>query len=168
MRVLVPLPLPTQYVDKPTLWNELTEDEKHFVYYHQLLGELKEFRRNLANKSRIVEEWDSEPRGDTLAYSPVGATVTTLTPPKAYHSDIVVESISAGWPTASTSVTLTLGNRVFTFPPGLGFVNLVDLKIQLEFEDDRILRVAPAGACFVLLCGYADSARPGRRGGQRG
>lgn len=155
-------------MEQPTLWKDLTEDEKHFAYYHQLLGELKEFRRNLANKSRIVEEWDSEPRGDTLAYSPVAATVTTLTPLKAYHSDVVIESITAGYPTASSSVTLTLGNRVLTLPATAGIVNLVDLKIQLEYEDDRILRVAPAGACFLILSGYADAARPGRRGGQRG
>lgn len=165
----MPLPLPTQYVEKPTLWEELTEDEKHYAYYAQIYAELKEQRRNDINKTRIVEEWDSVPRGDTLAYNPVGETVTTLTPPKDYHSDVVIESITATWTVSgTTSAQLTLGNMVFTFPPAQGVVNLVGLNIRLEYEDDRIFRVAPAAACSILLCGYADFARPGNRGGQRG
>lgn len=162
----MPLPLSTQYVEDPQKWSALTEDEKHFWFYAQLHGEITQIRRNLVNHNRVVDEWASEPLGDSLTVA-TGQT-TQLKPPRAWHSDVVITSITAMWPTASTSAVIQLGDRVLTLPPALGYINMNGLRIQLEYEDDRFFTIAPAGACFIHLAGYADEARPGNRGGQRG
>lgn len=162
----MPLPLPTQYVKAPDEWEKLSEDAKHFAFYAQMHGELVALRRVLVDHTRVVDEWASAPMGDDLTV-PAGTT-TQLIPPKAWHMDVVITGITATWPTASTSAYIQLGDRIITLPTALGYVSMVGLKMQLEFEDDRKMVIAPAGACFLQLSGYADLSRAGNRGSQRG
>lgn len=162
----MPLPLSTQYVKAPEEWEKLSEDAKHFAFYAQLHGELKELRRQLVDHSRVVDEWACEPMGDSITV-PTGTT-TVLQPVKAWHMDVVITSLTATWPTNSTSAFIQLGDRIITLPPALGFVNMMGLKMQLEYEDDRRMVIAPAGACSIFLSGYVDVGRAGNRGSQRG
>lgn len=138
---------------------ELSEHSKHFAFYAQIIGEINSMRRMLVDHNRVVDEWAS---------SNVGELETVVTPHKDWHGSVVITSILATWPITSTSAVLQLGDRTFVFPPALGYVNISGLKLQLEYADDRIFTVAPAGVCAIELCGYADLPVVGRRGGQRG
>lgn len=159
-------PNPTQYAKPPKEWSKYSEDEKHFAFYTLLHGELQEMNRKLVGMTHVVDEWASDPQGDDLTIAPGSSSV--FKPIPSWHADIVVTSIMAVWPTTSTSAVLQLGNRTITLPATLGFFNANGLRIQLEKADDRIFTIAPAGAGFIQLSGYADFARAGLRGTQRG
>ena len=161
-------PNPTQFVDVAGRhhWDNLTEDEKHFAHYKAMLGELKELKRNIVNRTRVVEEWAGSQSGDDITV-PTGSIGRLVVRP-AFHADAVITSVVATFPTASTSVSLQLGDRIFPIAPAAGYINWTALRIQLDYNDDRVLNINPAGACMLSLYGYCDFAASGMRGTQRG
>jgi len=69
----------------------------------------------------------------------IGDTVDTW---KAYSTNIVrVTAIIVNTPTASTAVTLQLGNRIMPLPSG--FVNMSPISFILRAEEVRKITLAP-------------------------
>lgn len=110
--------------------------------------ELSAIRKFLSTEQLDIDEWKWE------------ASATTIQPLRDYDGPIVITSIIAVFPTASTSAVINLGAPGRTIPISnlaAGLFAVDDLRIQCAQDDfPRNLVIAPAGAAYVNFFGYAD------------
>lgn len=126
---------------------EMTEHQILKAFFAKMVREIQAVRNALEVDNFIIDEWQAV------------ANETVCTVKRNYDGPIIVTSILAIYPTTSTSVTLNLGQpgRAIILPPAAGIFNPQDLRIQLGIDDiTRNLTIAPAGAAYLNIFGYAD------------
>lgn len=102
-----------------------------------------------------IDQYLSEPGSGTITLSNPTRQPWKLT-------DIV-----ATFPTASTSVTIKIKDRVLTIPATQGFFSMTGMHgIQMGFDDKVILTIAPAAACFMEIQGMSDFRKIERLGNE--
>lgn len=125
-----------------------TESQLARAYYAKMVHELSAIRKFLSVEQIDIDEWKWE------------QSATIIQPLRDYDGPIVITSILAVFPTATTSAIINLGAPGRTIPignPAAGLFAVDDLRIQCAQDDIvRNLVIAPAGAAYVNFFGYAD------------
>ena len=125
-----------------------TEAQMARAYYAKMTQELSAIRKFLSTEQLDIDEWKYEPNA------------TLIQPLRDYDGPIVITTILAVFPTASTSAVINLGapGRQITIANlTAGQFSVDDLRIQCAQDDvPRNLVIAPAGAAYINFFGYAD------------
>lgn len=118
------------------------------AFYARMIQEMAAIRKFLSVEQLDIDEWKWEPNA------------TLIQPLRNYDGPIVITSILAVFPSASTSAIINLGAPGRTIPignPTAGLFAIDDLRIQCAQDDvPRNLVIAPAGAAYINFFGYAD------------
>lgn len=118
------------------------------AFLAKMSSELQAIRKFLSEQQFDIDEWKYE------------QSATIFQPLRDYDGPVVIESILAVFPTASTSVQIALGAPgriipVTSLTPGFFFAD--SLRIQLGQDDwPRNMTIAPAGTGYIQFSGYAD------------
>lgn len=125
-----------------------TDRQMERAYYAKMVQELSAIRKFLSTEQFDIDEWKTE------------QSATVIQPLRDYDGPIVITTILAVFPTATTSAVINLGAPGRTIPISnltSGFFLADDLRIQCAQDDvPRNLVIAPAGAAYINFFGYAD------------
>jgi hypothetical protein len=126
----------------------VTERQMERAFLAKMASEMQAIRKFLSVEQLDIDEW----KWEQLA--------TTFQPLRDFDGPIVITSILAVFPIASTSVTINLGTPGRTIPVqnlAAGMFAVDDLRIQCGQDDiTRNMVIAPAGTGYINFFGYAD------------
>lgn len=125
----------------------LTETEQFLGYMHFIMKDVRAIRRDIQRNQIDIDQYDWIQNSTQLKL----AHKSTRTP-------IICTYVLATYPTTSTAVSLQVGSRTIPLNPTAGYFN-AQLAMQIEYEDDIILNIAPAGAAYLEIMGYSDKRR---------
>jgi hypothetical protein len=121
----------------------LISAEQTFAMFAKLSKDIRTLVRTMNDNGIDVDEWES---------STVAQAVYQLKP--AFQCPIVVDFVLCCFPAASTGVELQLGTRFIPLGGLTAGVFAADLRMQLEYEDPRIMTVTPAGVGHFEIMGH--------------
>lgn len=126
----------------------MTESQMARAFFAKMVNELQAIRKFLSTEQFDIDEWKSE------------QSATVIQPLRDYDGPVVITSILAVFPTASTSAIINLGapgRQIVISDLAAGVFAVNDLRIQCAQDDvPRNLIIEPAGAAYINFFGYAD------------
>jgi hypothetical protein len=128
----------------PDITEILSESEYVLAALKILANDLRYIRKQAEKGAINVDEYESHPGTTSLAMKH-----------KAVRTPFICSQILVAYPVTSTSASLQIGGRTIPLPPAVGLLAF-DCNMQIEYEDDIILTLAPSGPCFLELMGVSD------------
>jgi hypothetical protein len=122
----------------------VTEFDQALALWVKMYQDIRDLKQQATKDVVDIDEWTT--------YAPGGQAI--YRPQKVWQQPIVVDYILAIFPTASTSVIITLGERQIPIQNIAAGIFTADVRIQLEPEDDRLMTIAPAGVGFFEIMGH--------------
>jgi hypothetical protein len=122
----------------------LISAEQTFAMFAKLSKDIRKLVLTMNDNGIDVDEWESCQSFPQSVYQ--------LKP--AFDCPIVVDFVLCSFPVTSTAVQLQLGTRYIPINNLASGMFIADLRMQLEYEDPRIMTVTPAGIGHFEIMGH--------------
>jgi hypothetical protein len=137
--------------EKVGILEGVSDAEKTFALLAKVLKDTHDIHQHVHANVLDVDEFT------------VGTAPSTIwRPQRNYYKPIVIDYILAVYPITSTSVILTLGDRQIVISDPANGVFAIDCKMQLAYDDDRYMTLAPAGIGYLEIMGHVDEMQRDR------